>query len=276
MAGDWIKMRVSLAKDPAVIAMADYLAEQRVFMDWLTDPVRRHCDKSAYEHVTRNVTVAVTVSALLVFWGVANEVGKPDGDDIVLRHATLESVDGASGVPCFGDAMAHVEWAVEEENNGKSRVRLPKFLINNIPAEDRGKKGNADRQRRFREKKALLGNADSNVTDNVTVTHREDKRRKEKKEQKAATDVALPEVPDWVDRDAWNGFVSMRRRERHPLTARAAKLIFAELDKLRGEGHAPNAVLDQSTRNGWRDVFPVKAAKKVAADELPDFMRGAL
>lgn len=192
MAGDWIKMRVSLSKDPAVIAMADYLAEQRPFMDWLTDPVRQSCSKSAYEHVTRNVTVAVTVNALLIFWGVANEVGKPDGDDLVMRHATLDGIDEACGVPCFGEAMQFVEWATQESTSGKSYVRLPKFLINNVPVGDRSRKGNAERQKRFREKHASLNNADSNVTGNVTVTPREEKRREDKEQKLCASANAEP------------------------------------------------------------------------------------
>lgn len=208
MAGDWIKMRVSLAKDPRVIAMADHLAGLRCFMDWLCDPVRASCKESAYEHVTRNVTVAVTVSALLQVWGIANEAGKPENDDILLCHTRIDYLDEVCGVPGFGEAMEHVEWAAEECVNGKFRVRLPKFLINNTPAEDRAKKVNAERQRRFRERNNATGNGKGNVTGNVTVTHREEKRREEKKEQKqnqnqeplpppAATKMATSLPKDW-------------------------------------------------------------------------------
>lgn len=186
MASDWIKMRITLAKDPAVIAMADYLAEQKPFINWLTDPVHKSCQKTAYEHVTRNVTVAVTVSALLAFWGVANEVGKPDGDDLLMRHATLSAVDEVTGIPCFGDAMTYVDWVVQETIQGKPALRLPKFLINNTPAEDRSKRSNAERQRRFREKKGSVdhesnaaNDVTSNAPSNVTVTHREDESREE-------------------------------------------------------------------------------------------------
>lgn len=179
MAGDWIKMRVWLAKDPKVVAIADYLAYQRPFMDWLTNPTRQSCSETAYEHVTRNVTVAVTVSALLQIWGAANESGKPDGDDLVLLHATLDSLDEVCGVPCMGNALLHVEWAAEEEPiRGKTLVRFHKFLTHNVPAEDRHRKANAERQRKLRERRS---NAESNVTGNathnVTVTHREEKRR---------------------------------------------------------------------------------------------------
>lgn len=195
MAGDWIKMRVSLAKDPRVIAMADHLAGNRSFIDWLCDPVRASCKESAYEHVTRNVTVAVTVSALLQVWGIANEAGKPENEDLLLCHTRIDYLDEVCGVPGFGEAMEFVEWAVEEMDGGKSRVRLPKFLINNTPAEDRAKKANAERQRRFRERNNATGNVESNVTDNVTVTHREEKRREEKEEKQS---VPVPATPSTV------------------------------------------------------------------------------
>lgn len=104
---------------------------------------------------------------------------------------------------------------------------------------------------------------------NAPEQNRTEQNRAEKKEQKKkatppATPAALPEVPEWVPVDAWTGFVDMRRRERHPLTPRAAKLVLSELDKLRAAGHEPGAVLDQSTRNGWRDVFAIKADRKLA------------
>lgn len=63
---------------------------------------------------------------------------------------------------------------------------------------------------------------------------------------------------DWIPTDAWAGFVDMRRKTREPLTDRAVTLIVKELDNLRAEGHDVGAVLDQSTRNNWKDVYPLK------------------
>lgn len=263
MAGDWIKMRVSLAKDPAVIAMADYLSECREFMDWLTDPVRVTCGESAYEHVTRNVTVAVTVSALLVFWGVANEVGKPDGDDLVMRHATLDSIDEACGVPCFGEAMQFVEWAIQEDSGGKRSIRLPKFLINNVPAEDRSRKGNAERQKRFREKQASPSNAKSNVTDNVTVTHREEKKREEKKE------AQLEVLPDWLPADRWQDFIEHRKSIRKPMTGTARTRMLTHLAGLKAKGHDVLTLMDTAIRSGWQDVYEPRAAGQFNSPAVP-------
>lgn len=75
------------------------------------------------------------------------------------------------------------------------------------------------------------------------------------------------ELPDWVPEQQWASFCEMRRKARHPLTDHAKKLILAELDRLRGDGHDPGAVLDQSTANAWRGVFPLKDAPASASDE---------
>lgn len=71
-----------------------------------------------------------------------------------------------------------------------------------------------------------------------------------------STDFALP---DWIPKDAWEGFEEMRRRIRKPLTERARQLTITNLQKLRDdEGEDPVACLDQSTQRGWLGVFPVR------------------
>ena len=272
MAGDWIKMRVSLAKDPRVIAMADFLAEHRGFMGWLSDPVRATCKETAYERVTRNVTVAVTVSALLQVWGIANEAGKPDCDDLVMCHTRLDHLDEVCGVPGFGEAMEFVEWAAEEKLNGKPCVRLPKFLINNTPAEDRAKKSNAERQRRFREKHSATDNAESNVTDNVTVTHREEKRREEKKEQKLSAGAVGFE-------DFWSAYPqkigkkpAKAKWEAKRLDSMAAEIVAdvrarSASDRKWREGYVPNPAT-YLTQERWNDEI------QTGGKSQPDDWRG--
>lgn len=204
MAGDWIKIRSSLRKDPHVLAIADYLSVQRAFMDWLTDPVKKHCERDAYEHVTRDVTVRVTMCALVDVWAMANETGKPDGDDLMIAHCTLSAIDDIAGIPCFGAAMESVDWASEvSAGRGKKAIRLPKFLMHNTPAGERAPTSAAERQRRYRERKALEaleadpkrrvlmsdeeadrdanGDATRDVTAASLVTPREEKSREEQK-----------------------------------------------------------------------------------------------
>jgi hypothetical protein len=68
-------------------------------------------------------------------------------------------------------------------------------------------------------------------------------------------------LPDWLPVEAWDGFKEMRKRIKSPLTARAEALVLKRLEKYRGEGHDPAVVLDESTRNSWRDIFPPRTEK---------------
>lgn len=110
------------------------------------------------------------------------------------------------------------------------------------------------------------------VTEKVTGSkgqvREKDRDREEGKDATAAaaTPPKKPEqpnlidfvLPDWVPQKPWDEFVAMRRRIRAPLTDHAKDLIVKELAALRTKGDDPGAVLDQSTRKGWRDVFKLK------------------
>lgn len=74
-----------------------------------------------------------------------------------------------------------------------------------------------------------------------------------------AASVPKPVLPAWLDGAAWDGFLEMRKRIRAPMTGRAEKLAIAELERLANQGHDPTAVLDQSTQNSWKGLFPIKA-----------------
>jgi hypothetical protein len=65
-------------------------------------------------------------------------------------------------------------------------------------------------------------------------------------------------IPEWVPAAAWAGYVEMRKKKRAVMTDRAIELRIADLAKLRDAGEDVGAVLDQSTANGWTDVYPVK------------------
>lgn len=73
----------------------------------------------------------------------------------------------------------------------------------------------------------------------------------------AITDYPLPE---WVDTDAWKGWLEVRKKMRAPLTGRAVELAIATLIKLKSNGEDPTEVLNQSTINGWRGLFTTQRA----------------
>ena len=67
-------------------------------------------------------------------------------------------------------------------------------------------------------------------------------------------------IPDWLDTDAWEGFLEMRKclDKKHPWTARAEKMALKKLEMFYNQGHDPNEILDQSTFMGWKGLFLVK------------------
>jgi hypothetical protein len=62
-------------------------------------------------------------------------------------------------------------------------------------------------------------------------------------------------LPETIPPEIWTAFEEHRNRLRKPMTDRARMLIVKELEKIGGN---PAAVLDQSIRKGWQDVFAVR------------------
>lgn len=185
MAGEWIKMRTGLERDPRVVAIAEALLADPRYREWagydhVTRDVTR-CATEAQRVVTsaqRRVTRCVTVAQLLLVWGVANEVGDVSGDDLVMPETTLNRLDDVCEVPGFGAALASVGWAIEDRDN--RLVRLPNFLRHNAPYANGARSSAADRQRRYRERKRAVRDANSgamrdamsDVTRDVTEAQR--------------------------------------------------------------------------------------------------------
>ena len=51
-----------------------------------------------------------------------------------------------------------------------------------------------------------------------------------------------------------------------PMTDRAVLLAIRELEKLKGEGHEPKQVLEQSILNSWQGLFPLRDSKPGKVD----------
>lgn len=81
----------------------------------------------------------------------------------------------------------------------------------------------------------------------------------------AAADSVLP---DWLPRDAWDGFLAHRKAIKKPMTAKAIELAIGKLDQLRQAGNDPAAVLNQSVLSGWTGIFALKGdnSQKFAHD----------
>ena len=65
-------------------------------------------------------------------------------------------------------------------------------------------------------------------------------------------------IPDFIPADAWKGYDDMRKKLRKPMTDRAMELRIKDLQAFHDAGQDVGAILDQSTANGWTDLYPLK------------------
>jgi hypothetical protein len=156
MAGEWVKMRVSLRDHPKVIQLAHMIGESHEAAAALS---RDHVTPLR-ECVTFAVTRDVTISSLLRFWGAANEHTK----DGVLAGVKLHYLDEMAGVPGFGRMLEAVGWAEFRDDLGA--VVLPNFTEFNTPAKGGRALTGAERMKRSRAKKK----AEEEKTREETVT----------------------------------------------------------------------------------------------------------
>jgi hypothetical protein len=252
MVGDWIKMRTDLYRDPKVCVIADLLLDS-------DSDMARYVNQNYQRNmtVTRNVMRNAVVGALLSVWGVMRHRGKRNGDDLNCHGVSVSVIDDIADMRGFGEAMAHVCWVVEDDNC----IVFPRFFADyNAEPGVQGKSKNAERQRRFREKKKAesndVGNVTNNVTRDVTVTHREEKRREEKKKEKDIGSAFA--LPMWVDQQLWDDFIEMRKKIKKPATDRAKQLLVNELQKLVEQGYGQEEIIGNSIKNCWQDFYAPK------------------
>lgn len=245
MAGDWIKMRSDLYRDPKVCMIADELGRPD---GPLANFVNQMCQRDMT--VTRNVMRNVTVGALVSVWGVLRQRGKRVGDDLVVSDATFVVVDDIADLPGFGKAMNAAGWLRESE----SAIEFPNFFeeYNVSPGEEQ-KKQNAERQKRWREKRNASNASLRNVTGNAKSNAREEKRREE--ETSTGTGV-LKSGKDWGNSvfknlasedlavseilDDWLRFATDTQRAKCPLFAQTGG--YSEANRLQVFSAAERAI----------------------------------
>ena len=65
-------------------------------------------------------------------------------------------------------------------------------------------------------------------------------------------------LPDWVPASTWSEFEDFRTEIGKPLTPTSRTAVLRELGRLRGEGHDPQAVIEQSVLRGWHGPYPLR------------------
>lgn len=148
MAGDWIKMRRSLPRDPKVIKISSLLG---------TDTLR-------------------VVGALMCAWSIADELT----EDGRLDHYTAETLDKLVGLDGLSEAMAAVGWLVIDPDF----LEFPRFLEHNGNSAKR-RAQDAVRKMSAREADTVCAPCPQNVrkmsaNEADKMRTREEKRREEK------------------------------------------------------------------------------------------------
>ncbi len=194
----------------------------------------------------------------LILWTAAN---RPDGDLAGLDAEEIELAakwHGETGA--FADGLSEVRFLDGEA--GSFRIHdwaywQPWVCQRGERIEKARHAANARWERRDGRGNHATSTAPSMLTA-MPTTQPNPTTPKPKSKAKAPAPANAVALPGWVPTEAWAGFVEMRTQKRKPLTPRAIQLIVKELGKLREEGEDVGAILDQSTRNSWQDVFPLK------------------
>nr|WP_315528264.1 YdaU family protein [uncultured Achromobacter sp.] len=69
-------------------------------------------------------------------------------------------------------------------------------------------------------------------------------------------DASGIDLPDWLDREDWQGWVADRKARKKPVTQEAAKLQLKQLADFRAEGHQPGAVIANRIASGYQGLYP--------------------
>lgn len=116
-----------------------------------------------------------------------------------------------------------------------------------------------DVQRSLERSLALRSTTEDTDTDTDTDTdQKQDQKLSSKKAKTPKKPASGFELPEWIDRKAWDGFLEMRKLIKKPISENGKGLAVGKLDKLSGAGHDPNEVLDQSTFYSWQGLFAIK------------------
>jgi len=107
-------------------------------------------------------------------------------------------------------------------------------------------------------------------TETETETETE-KRQGAKIKKSPPRSASLIELPDFILPEAWFGFLEMRKKIKKPPTERACQLLIKKLVMFHNAGHDTNAILDQSTTNGWQDLFEIKESYRGNRSGLKTF-----
>lgn len=167
-----------------------------------------------------------------------------DGNAAGVTYALVDHLTSVTG---FAEAMAHAGWLVQDGYT----LTLPNFSRHN---------GKTAKNRALTAKRVAKckgkSNAEGNGASVTTALPKEEKRREENIEAKAAAPAAP--LPDWLPPSAWGDFLAHRKAIKKPMGEGAIARMLKSLAAMQHDGVDVLGRMDESIRNGWADVYPPK------------------
>lgn len=173
-----------------------------------------------------------------------------DGNAVGVSDLALDGIARNAGI---ASAMRKEGWIVGDG----ATLSFPNFERHN---------GETAKKRALTNRRVKRFRNDSNVTSSLPEKRREENIK-----------PPIVPLPDFVPRETWEAFCGMRKGLKGGRFGdRAQKGILTELGKLKAAGHDPRAVLEQSVRNEWKDVYPIKAGAAGGKSASADPFKGAI
>lgn len=117
----------------------------------------------------------------------------------------------------------------------------------------------------------LSAKSGRSVRPNVADTPAKNGRSKQSGKEKEIepTPTPTPNLPNCIPLVEWAAYRLMRIKIHRPMTEHAVDLAIRKLLELKGEGHDPRDVLDQSVLNSWAGLFPIRGENKNGRGKSP-------
>ncbi|WP_202109728.1 hypothetical protein [Bordetella sp. 02P26C-1] len=201
-------------------------------------------------------------------------------------HVTVTTEDLASALDVTEDAIEAILAAMQ------GRVLDGQYLSGwdkrqpkreDTGSEKTGAKSAVQRKRDQRERERSAAQLDESrqchdESREVTL----DKDKEEDKEEKntpltprkrgSAFDASTIDLPDWLDQEDWQCWVSERRARKKPITEEGARRQLQQLAQYRTEGHRPADVIANSIAGGYQGLFPPRTQPRARSPSRAQMM----
>lgn len=175
-----------------------------------------------------------------------------------MAHPTREEIRERTGMALSKISTATTDlerlgWLTKAGNGGRSqatryRVHVPETIT------ESGTVTESETVTESALNPSRIGNEtvpDSGRGKEQTIQTRTDQKKKR-------ASASTFDLPDWMPADTWAAFMETRKAKKAKSTDYALGLIVQSLAKFKAEGHDPIAILNNSIKAGWSDVYPPK------------------